>query len=236
MKWRAKQRAQTLDGTKFDKIWETRYDRTLRASSRRHLQGQVDATIWTASWIKDPFFRYRPEETHPEKSLLGLPSELRLAILNYTFDASDLKQSTCADIGRHIGNLSGVHPLIRLDMLYVGETWKRQKRNSEEAGCALPERLKIFHAVIGFLHFALPAQQRTVKSSIHAKPAPERPKRYRDPQCWYCKSRHRSHSKVCPMSVEDPTVWKRMTRNMRYKNKPDKRSLAAQAKKTVFDD
>lgn len=217
---------------KINEIYETGYGRTLRLSARRHLNSQVNATFWIPPWVKERTFRYDPCELHPEKSFLGLPAELRQGILGHILDNTCLEGMTRQKIRLHIGKLCSLHPLIRLDMVYIENIWKTQKRKSEQQSSVLPLPSV---TLTPFIVKGQPAEQQAA-TSIQATSIPERPKWHRDMQCWYCKARHHSYSKVCPMSVEKPSAWHRMTRSLHYKNRPMVNSLAAQAKRIIFDD
>ena len=75
--------------------------------------------------MRDPYWRYQDCE-YPRASLLGLPRELRQKILEKMIDARwmlvGLKMRV---IKAWIGTLSGVCPLMRIDMTYVGQIWKK---------------------------------------------------------------------------------------------------------------
>jgi len=162
-KWRQNKKVKMKD-VKIKRIWETRFDRTLRASSRRHLQSQVDATYWTPPWIADPGYRYNPDELHPVKSLLGLPAELRQAILRYTLNEDTvLQEMTRQDIGLRIGKLCCVHPLIRLDIVYIGHIWKSDKKRFERSSHTLPWGSSVQKA---FIVTALPVRQRAAAAPL----------------------------------------------------------------------
>jgi hypothetical protein len=190
--------------------------RTLKRGARRALHKQNAPYLWISPWIKDPFFRYEPR-VYPAASLLGLPAELRHKILLLTRDKADLKGCTWGDFTDWTGNLSCLSPMLRLDMLYIRQVWLKEKVALEPPQPIKkhiwgPEELQELNIGRSL------RKDRFIRGSQMT--ARSRKRRRRDEKCWHCEKRHISKNPTCPLSRENPSLWKQLTRPVRAKH-PD---------------
>ena len=177
------------------------YVRTLKKSRRTASHERKKPSQFIMPWVKDIKHRYQPRIV-AAASLLGMPTEIRQRILLWTVDMVTMKAMTRQDMGEWIGVLSGVAPLIRMDLTYhVSEVWKREKTALERSA----EEKSGGHPVLGAdLEMSV---HRTRKNGKELKHKGQKTKRRRDPKCWHCDRRHASKGPACPPAMEDPKKW-----------------------------
>jgi hypothetical protein len=190
--------------------------------------------------LSDPAFKYQPWEVRPAGTFLGLPAELRQQILNETLDDDGMNTWDREKYGRHIGNLSCVAPLTRMDMVVVGGTWKRHKM-AEEDKLRVMKDTKLAQAKSSradiLRRIQPPSEVRHLlqKQAHVIKTERQKKMRTRDMRCWHCNRRHYSNDPVCPPARGDPQQWENISRSLAYKH-PDEFGYTVKiGTKTVFE-
>lgn len=179
--------------------------RTLKKSARAKLR-EVQALYQNSRpWIGDPSWKYMPV-VYPKAGFLGLPQELRQRILELTLDKEKVRQASHREIGSWIGTLCIIKPIIRMEMDYVANVWKHEKREqvrAAEARRVAKEKAKMeqFEAQYGKPIQLNRKKPRVIKVGVKKK------RTQREQKCWYCEQRHFHSDPVCPPAREDAQRW-----------------------------
>jgi hypothetical protein len=157
------------------------------------------------------------------------------------FGPKSYEDELVAILGRRIGALSRISPLIYMDMQYVRKRWQNDLEKY------LDQRSEVqLHAPTTSImlqghrwHFApniASLTRRNKKGEVIRAGRMASGKRVRPPKCWYCTERHLDGDLMCPMARRDPETWQNITRKVGgWRAKTNSRPTI-KAKKVVFED
>jgi len=214
--------------------------RTLKDSARKKLRRERDKRI-RMPWISDPSFRYESRQ-YPSAHLLGLPTEIRVDILEKCLTERDVAnstlQATALRIGRTVGELSCICPAIRINMVYIRQLWEQTYLQTTRPDIANTiSEFEVAQWAAASLNpwwtSAKRKKGKEVKVVVKAKGGKK--KRWRPRKCWYCEERHPKNDSVCPMERRDSAAWKASTKRIRSKG-AEKACEIFEGKKVVFEE
>jgi hypothetical protein len=200
-----KRRAQAARGLQWKIECGPDVRRTLRKTPRKALLKDTDAR-YIHPWVRDnPAYRLR-DCVYPTASLLGLPKEIRQAILymRYPLPEHDEPGRSYFAKGRRpgrwrtlcekIGELCCVSPVLRVDMEYVGARWKEELlKEEEEKKKKMPKPELDWYSSIGTQYRS--KRGPTKGKVVTVRRGKKHSKRSRPQKCWYCDGRHQKGGK-----------------------------------------
>jgi hypothetical protein len=202
--------------------------RTLKQASRRQRRKERESFLG----VSHPHYRYKNRQ-QPKASLLGLPRELRQNILEKTIDEKKLVGHKLGKIKTWIGKLSGVCPLIRIDMTYVGQIWKKK---AGQNAVAMKEDVFTWGRRNLYPQVALPRERNSGAMTNRREKKWMRQSKRRPRMCWHCMERHFRREVVCPPAGRDPKFWQRVTKVKPTHNNVPKDEANLFGKRTLFNE
>ncbi|KAJ4290234.1 hypothetical protein N0V90_010449 [Kalmusia sp. IMI 367209] len=194
---------------------EPPFRRTLRLSARSQLRKEKLAA-YIHPWVRDLAFRLQPT-AYPRASLLGLPKEIRQQILLLSMpEMLGRKQSEYCQpffscpraarsakgkwLGKRIGELCVVSPVVRVDMAYVGGLWMKELLGDtkREGQGKVKKEGKVASGWVERGRKGRVIEVQTKKKMY---------REMRAQKCWYCEERHPIGDPACPLERREPAKW-----------------------------
>jgi hypothetical protein len=251
--------------------------RTLRRSVRIQMRKKSHVKKPIMPWLSDVQYKLGRGEGEKEgerkrKSLLTyLPMELRWEIWKNVVwgngegegegegeEVREMGMIERAEIGKRIGLLSAVAPLIRYDMSFLTPFIKttRLRHDAHLAGLRLPanstyspdelathlrqhalnkraEASRLAQTTMQDMRARLAVPRSIINEKpIQWKVKKGKSKRKRSNKCWYCEERHHVTDPVCTPARRDGLAWKKVTR-VKRKGAPE--GAVFIGRRTVFE-
>ncbi|KAF2003943.1 hypothetical protein P154DRAFT_617224 [Amniculicola lignicola CBS 123094] len=181
--------------------------RTLTQHFRREISKKFCRPI--QPWRKEEWFITRlvglQKATSP---FLRLPAELRQWVLVQTASTEMIEGHDGRKLEAWIKDLKEVTWLLEQDVeVHVEPYWRAQKAKKTQP------------LVTGFQIAPMPTGRKAKKSKLVMARAPKGQKNKRPKKCFKCLARHLPRQ-PCPMAVEQPKLWKSMTKPIKLTKKP----------------